>query len=1799
MGDAYRGLTIRIGADVTSINGALKSVKSAASQTQSELSKIKRALKLDPGNLTLADKQLGAVGKTADTLYAQLNRMKDVYKELGSQRLSSGGTVAQLASSTDDAIASVQRLHERYNAITDELARTYNQIEKISGIKLDDDHIFSDENIENARKLGVAIDETVDDAVSVAQKLQGAGFDIPDSTIQHIATLRENINETADAMQDMDKAASFQKMGTDLATLESRAQSTARALVELNRSSEIGKSSNVRSITEQIESIDRASEDVAKRLEQVNHALELDPGNVVAAEQQMVLLAEQANLAQQKADLLRQKLQSYSDAGIDKVADGVENVSQNLEDSREAAVKAAQAYEQAENRLADLRQQADNLSSSSGADKEGQKYKELQSAINAAEQEVEQYRAAAQQASAAYESAKAVSEFRETEQAAAEAESEVSSLRQRMSELSGVNWSNVSNSLKDVGQTLTNTVTDKLVNLGQSAIETSTTFDSAFRDMKKTVNGSDEDFQRLRQSAIDFSTTHVTSADQILEMEAMGGQLGIAVDQLEDFAETASNLDIATDIDADEISQSMGQLVNIMSDLNVTADDAHGGLDNFADSLVRLGNNNAALESQIMDITMRIASQGNIIGMTTPQILAWSTALASTGQNSEAAGTALSKTMSMIESAVAGGTSAVADYAEQAGMSVQDFLDKCKNSPSSLDTFAQSIGTTGKKLANEVLSGKGSLQDFADVARMSADDFAEAWESRPSEALKAFIEGLKQSQDEGKSMDSILEGLGITSVRQKQAIEGLTQTTDTLNSSLQMSQDAWDGVSDSWGDAGDAAREAEQKSEGFSGAIGKLKNNWDALKIAIGDGMTPFVEALSGGMQQLTSALGGVSSPMKTFVVGIGGVAAAAGPALVAIGSVIGAVSKIKGAFGGIKSAIGDAGAALSLMLESGTGLLGSFGLFPAVIGVAAVGAIASYIATTSEAKRKQDEFNGALSEMRSSADGVDSALAAGADAVKDYQAASSDASLSTEELTQKIQDHNQAMDDIKSSAEGSVDILGQYKTVLDECAGAGEVSADRYAQLEWALDGLNNALGTNFSAQDVLTGKYQDEQGEIQNTIDAIDQLIQKRQEAAAVSAAQDLYTESIKNQMELEKNAADARRNYYDALDDYDERVQELVDGGKSEAEARALVSDEMQRQGRGIADLKDKYNDAAEAASAAKEESSEWAQYLSAVTSASTEAGQSVLSFMQATAGWSEMASQTGYSMEALAGACAQAGVSTEQLAAMGSDGFEALVDSCNGDLSLVIQKLEAYNATEIDPKSADISINDLGLTTAEGHAVEWNNGKLEDKDANVVINPGDIVYFLGKAYEWNGTTLKPLEGEIDVKGSGVDGTAEEKLDTLNQHIPTQASFTIDADGSAVNGTAQAGLEGTTGAASGLQAYAGHAIYIEADGSAVDLTAKYGLDQTNSAVAQMAGKTVTASVDGSATDGTAAGNIDTTSGSVDQLTGKDVLVDITGNIMTGAVLLAIANIVSQLGAVTDRDFSVNLTGNAVDGSAVGSLQAASTAVQGLVSRNVQANISGNATSGAAVGSLQAAAGAITSLPSRNVQANVSGNAVTDTAANKVRQAASAINAMRGKSVRAQVTGNAQDGSAKSNVDQTRSSINAMASRSVSAKVSGNAVNGSAASAIWNTVRAINALSGKSVTTTVRHVTINETRTVKDAKGGILKNARGGIAQAAPRYLATGAVYTRPTYIDARNLIGEAGAEYYDGRNIVPLQGRYGQEFAGTIAEELSRRIVGGENVTYNLNVDGATINGDEHTRDLFVELLFDLKRRADQYV
>lgn len=1100
MGESYRGITIEIKGETTKLTKALRSADSAIKQTQSELRRINQALKFDSTSTMLVNAKIDEMGQRSQQTRARLLHLKDMLGKLGNDK-----NVLKLVNETDNLALATENARARYARVDEQLARIYNSLKPI------------------AAKNEVAFNSK--DPFAMVEALKELGL-VTDQQYEKILKLK-NAHEQANKSLEVHKQAlQYKDLTYEIERTEQQLKSYAQAQAALKSSSWDKQRSEIKALNNELDDLSGISKVLKNEFKTLEEAMKFDTDGASNAGEAYKNLGDQVEIAQAKANALKKAIEKLE-------ASGVERSSKSTRELAEAAQKAQKEYEKATSAVTDLagelqlaRERAIELESASG--KGSNEYKEQQAHVKALENELKKLVEVQEQASTALNTARGEQELRDLETQAKATAAEVGKLSAEQSNLTAK--SNVSNSaLKSVGMTAYATVSPAFTQMGYASIDSADQIDSAFRNMKKTVNGTEEDFDNLREAAIEFSRTNAVSADTILNIEAMGGQLGIAVENLEAFGTVVSNLDIATNMDADTIAEKLGQLNGIMPDIN-------DNYEAFGDALVRLGNNMPAQESAIMDITSRIGSMGSIVGMSTPEILAWASAIAATGQGAESAGTAISNTMSDIEGAVA--------------------------------------------------SGGDKLQAFADVAGVSAEEFAESWNTNPSEAMLTFVEGLKRIDEEGGSVDGTLQSLGITGVRQKQALQGLTQTCDTLNDALTMSNDAWNGVADEWGEAGDAAREASQKSEGFSGTLQILRNSVDELGYEFGQALIPFMQAATSAIQVFTDVFSGLPQEMKNLVVVLGLLGVVSGPLITGYASLSNVMSEIKKksaataaaqkAMAASMSATGTAAATSTTTFGKLTEKVKALGIRSKATAVAlnalkaasAIGVAVGLQLAIEGAVNAYTRFK----NLEKATTGLDDALNSinSTSAQNGLEALSGSAASTATSIDELIEKQAQLVDSIAERGQevaANQGMLDGYKSTIDELAGSADLSADDVARLQTAVEGVNSICGSQYEVVQNAAGAWVLMQDGVEQTTEALDKYIEasKRQMEiqALQSSSQEIYTQMTEAQQtlnEAKEEAAKIEQEYNDSLGAQGGVLEEVTrkreEANKKVEEAQALV-------------------------------------------------------------------------------------------------------------------------------------------------------------------------------------------------------------------------------------------------------------------------------------------------------------------------------------------------------------------------------------------------------------------------------------------------------------------------------------------------------------------------------------------------------------------------------------------------------------------------------------------------------------------
>ena len=1423
MAETYKGLTIRIGGDTTGLQKSLKSVTSSIAATENQLRRMRSALNMDPGSTSAMSRTLDLMGQKAIETNRKVLQLKSGLEQIAGQRVrlfdgtESVQTVKQLAELTQDANQRAADAKENYAAITAELAKFYRPINEAVDAtgKLDGE---LDKAKEAAREFSKAWSDAHDGkGFSTSEFIQEEGLDAAIQKLKELglmtdeqeAKLRDLRKVYGDAFDENEIAklvAQFEDGNVELERMTATANAATRQFSELSRAAMMTKYGE--GIDDSLGHIENAAKSLEGELKQIDDALRFDPHNVDLLAQKMRDLQESSHLAQAKVETLEEKLRRLS-------ADGAGNLANDMTDVRLEVERTAQAYDEATAQVKQLEgaisaAKAEQSRFEAKGDDISDEYQKAKAKVEQLEGSLTSLRAEQERTEAAFRSANMAQEFVETRTQVDRARSEVKRYNDELQEMrrfSGV----TAGSLTSLGMSLSTSVTPTLIAAGWGIVESANDIDSAYRDMRKTVNGTEKDFESLRQAAIDFSTTNVTSADQMMSIQAIGGELGVATEDIKEFSETVSNLDVATNLNAEDAATALGQLRNI---LHLTGDE----LSPFSDAIVRLGNNGASTESQIVDIANRIGSMGSIVGMSAPDILAWASAIASTGQNAEAAGTAISNTMSDIETAVS--------------------------------------------------SGGDSLQGFADVARMSAEDFANTWNTDPTQALKSFIEGLIAIEEDGGSADSTLGNLGITATRQKQAIMGLMQTVDGLDDSLEMSNDAFNGVSDQWGEAGDAAREAEAKAEGFSGSMSRLQNIAQAVGSELGESLVPIIDGVADLLGGLFDQFEKMPDGTKQAIVGVGAFVAALGP-MILLGKGIGEF------FGGIASGLeGVATAAqaakqvksvagvFELVKTGASNLAGVLkgGLVAGGIALA-IGGVAALVKAFQDEQREAELTERATKGLSEACSVAREGMTNAADATESYTEQIYDARDATDETRESLAQLADDFDEINREASIDLDGLRRAESAVYDFEGRTDLTAQEVGEFKSAIEELNGQCGTNYEVVRDASGAYYVMEDGVRKAKDEIYQLIDAQREQV-IAAAQNKKLEALyEEQYDALEKYNDVSADYTKALQDQEAARQKYIDKygvdpteginkgigiGSAEASEWASASQaasqlntelsqhqemldgldrDIDKVNASLGNLEDVANGAYEGIDKlvmsklnstfegdtdvmldfadALEQAGFSTEYLSSLSdtelvdlanawkstggdiekamelaglavSENFEGIRDKLRSMSDT-DLTSFLSSVGMTVDEFATAMERAGISSEQFGQVSSEAFQYMLQNCGGDLGQLMFMIQNYNSTPIADKNGNITADTVQLRDAQGQIYIWNGTDLKDQHGNIIIQKDQIETANGEIYTWN------QQGQlVDPTGTVVVDTTQ--LELASGEIATYNAETgsLDANG-----------------------------------------------------------------------------------------------------------------------------------------------------------------------------------------------------------------------------------------------------------------------------------------------------------------------------------------------------------------------------------------------------------------------------------
>ncbi|WP_051306084.1 phage tail tape measure protein [Kingella kingae] len=165
-------------------------------------------------------------------------------------------------------------------------------------------------------------------------------------------------------------------------------------------------------------------------------------------------------------------------------------------------------------------------------------------------------------------------------------------------------------------------------------------FESAMADVKKVVDfETPEQFKQMGNDIVAMSRKIPMSTTELAKIVALGGQSGIAQNDLMRFTESAAKMGVAFDISAERAGQSMAELRSAFK-LD------QKGVETLADKINYLGNTTPAAAKGIMEIVQRVGAFGTVAGYYTGMVAdSWVTTMRGFGIQEEMAATSIKNMM--------------------------------------------------------------------------------------------------------------------------------------------------------------------------------------------------------------------------------------------------------------------------------------------------------------------------------------------------------------------------------------------------------------------------------------------------------------------------------------------------------------------------------------------------------------------------------------------------------------------------------------------------------------------------------------------------------------------------------------------------------------------------------------------------------------------------------------------------------------------------------------------------------------------------------------------------------------------------------------------------------------------------------------------------------------------------------------------------------------------------------------------------------------------------------------------------
>ncbi|MBQ8616382.1 MAG: phage tail tape measure protein [Clostridia bacterium] len=670
-------------------------------------------------------------------------------------------------------------------------------------------------------------------------------------------------------------------------------------------------------------------------------------------------------------------------------------------------------------------------------------------------------------------------------------------------------------------------------------------FEVGMAGVKRTTGITGPALTELGEDFKTLSTEIPITTQELTSIATTAGQLGVkGKENVEAFTKVMALLSTTTDLTADTAATMLAQFSNITG---VTDYERLGSV------VASLGDATATTATKVVEMSQGIAATGTLAGMNARDIMAISAAVGSLGIESAAGSTAMSTLISTLYKATQTGT---------------------------------------------------KLDEFAAIAGMSASEFKQSWGTDAVGTLDLFIQGLNDTERNGKSAIVLLDELGITNVRQVKAILGLASAEGLLTGTIKQANEAWNQNTA----LNDKAAVMFDTMQAKMTTLDSATNN---LKIAVGEALAPAIITLAEGGQKaiegitdfiqkhptLTESLTIVASSIVGITTAIAG-AKAAYKALDFLGMAkpLKEIASIAAGAGGGITGLGAALGALALpAATAATALAGVVAVVDRIHEVKEVGFLGeghtleeyadnveTYRKKVEELQRDYDSLALCGGDLTMAQDALDMATIALTNAQNELAAAEEAAAQAQVEQTQASQEATEGM---KSEAQ-SVEYQAQLnEEMADSIAAVAKSYKEAYDACRESLDG-QISLFDNYAAS-------------ISEDTDTAQEML-------------DLWAQQTQNLAAYTENLQKAAQYGLDAG-----LVASLADGSAQSAGYLATIIAEIENAGNGLGTIGHSSEEAVAAFNANFEKTEEAKNHLAATMTAINEGLTEQLAELEQTA------------------------------------------------------------------------------------------------------------------------------------------------------------------------------------------------------------------------------------------------------------------------------------------------------------------------------------------------------------------------------------------------------------------------------------------------------------------------------------------------------------------------------------------------------------------------------------------------------